>query len=279
MKTFKIRYHHSCQALTLPDLYKNDHLLTLFHDHYPATMEPAYVQFIPEANTDWRVETDSMSVDEMQKRKQQIAGTDHELAIQQKFGQIRDQQLIIIPNLQQSCIKEKKLKRLFKNEFDLLLFHHRVGLIIVEIKQRSYDAQTTNKFDIAKEKEKQAKRHSLISSIRSLIGSRVPVHTLLLLRSRNQCNVFHEVEKGPSEEEVRLVCDFSVDSDVDQFWSEVENRIRSITIPSPSTASAVYNDHDYCRTAGYTDSRAHAYNAEDVQRFAALFVAIQKAGI
>ena len=68
VKTCKIRYNYNHPAATMPDLHDSgDHLLTLLHHQYPATMEPTYVQFIPEEWNEWRVKKESLSEVEVEK--------------------------------------------------------------------------------------------------------------------------------------------------------------------------------------------------------------------
>ena len=93
--------------------------------------------------------------------------------------------LTVFHNLSNQSFRHDKLKKLWNNEVDILIIDPDYGVFAIEIKSKCYGnlkKSTNKKYSLAKEVEKQTKRHALFNSIRSYSVALcdVPIHTLLL---------------------------------------------------------------------------------------------------
>ena len=135
-----IKYPGAPALIPLRDLLEGDALLDFLRKQYPGTScAGPFIQFIPSLRGErYPLDARLMPASFSSKYASDICGMQYEMAVQNLFLQLTDRRMILVHNFDRTAVRCRSIQKLMRNEFDLLVFDERIGVVIVEIKQRSF---------------------------------------------------------------------------------------------------------------------------------------------
>jgi hypothetical protein len=178
-----------------------------------------------------------------------LAGTQHEIDVQDCIGKLRncalicDRSLVLLHNVGPASIWHSKLKAAWKREFDIVLVDSSYGVFICEVKSRAYQTLrdgTNANYSLVKEQDRQRKRYNMFSELREFLGADVPLHTLLICNSTTEdphSRLIEEETQKITEQDFKFVINLSLGDDFQGIWSEILCHILSNSVTEPDSSN------------------------------------------